>query len=567
MNLSHRLARAHHGIELLMWNGTLHERSSRAGADAPDGLSGDAAYARDVYAREGVQGLGGLIGDWSLVLWHEARRVVVLASDYVGNRPLYYAVTGDAVQWGTSQRELAARIGATEPDTRFIAAFLKHGGLPGHTPYKAIKSVPPGHAVIVGRDVTVVPLWKLPTHGLHHYAAPGQYHDEFKALLEEAVAVRMRSPQPVAVELSGGLDSTAVTALAARLVRNRQVAATGVTTMSYVFPSSADARFIRIATDALAVTNTQIPLSGAPLYGTSTPAELLPTPSSPIHVAASAVAQQAGASGVLTGQLGDLVCGNFLDDSLQLTTALRRGRLADALTAGFAWSRATGTPVLRIVANAVRQGLAGGRAGAAGVGGDTQHLARPELLSREGVAGAEDVFSADWKAAPPDQRTRGLMFTMMRELRVLQAPAAFGPVAYTHPFSHRPLVEFLMRVPAGVLCAPGEPRKLMRAALAGTLPAEIQHRRSKAFFGSQVIAALRPMAREFGPARTWRAVEGGWVCATRLSTALDELACGLGERSMAVRQAVLLERWLREESLDRPPRPVPAPSTHHVSIH
>ena len=72
--------------------------------------------------------------------------------------------------------------------------------------------------------------------------------------------------------------------------------------------------------------------------------------------------------------------------------------------------------------------------------------------------------------APPERRKHFHALSMMLELRTLQAPEPLQHLDYTHPFAHRPLVEFLMSVPADVLCRPGEPRRLMRRALSDQWP-------------------------------------------------------------------------------------------------
>ena len=66
---------------------------------------------------------------------------------------------------------------------------------------------------------------------------------------------------------------------------------------------------------------------------------------------------------------------------------------------------------------------------------------------------------------------------MALELRTLQPPEPLQHLDYTHPFAHRPLVEFLMTVPADVLCRPGEPRRLMRSALSDLWPRKLRERR------------------------------------------------------------------------------------------
>ena len=108
----------------------------------------------------------------------------------------------------------------------------------------------------------------------------------------------------------------------------------------------------------------------------------------------------------------------------------------------------------------------------------------------------------------------------MLELRLLQTPEPLRHLDYTHPFAHRPLVEFLMTVPADVLCRPGEPRRLMRRALADLWPPKLRKRRSKAAFTVPWIEALRPLARDLMSGKELQLVERGFLDRTSVLSRL-----------------------------------------------
>src|SRR5262249_1729241 len=78
--------------EVLSWDGRADNRSDLLPvlADSLRGETDNAALARAVYERWGTAGFVRLIGDWSVVIRDHANRVVVLASDFAGVRPLYY---------------------------------------------------------------------------------------------------------------------------------------------------------------------------------------------------------------------------------------------------------------------------------------------------------------------------------------------------------------------------------------------------------------------------------------------------------------------------------------------
>src|SRR5262249_48011861 len=116
------------------------------------------------------------------------------------------------------------------------------------------------------------------------------------------------------------------------------------------------------------------------------------------------------------------------------------------------------------------------------------------------------------------------------------------------PFAHRPLVEFLMTVPAEVLCRPGEPRRLMRSAFSELWPLKLHERRSKGLFNVPWQEALRPLARALLKARQLHVVERGIVERSSVLSRLERLSVGLECNESQLRQIILLELWLRNRA-------------------
>jgi asparagine synthase (glutamine-hydrolysing) len=140
----------------------------------------------------------------------------------------------------------------------------------------------------------------------------------------------------------------------------------------------------------------------------------------------------------------------------------------------------------------------------------------------------------------------------MLELRSLQPPEPLQHLDYTHPFAHRPLVEFLMAVPVDVLCRPGEPRRLMRRALSDLWPTKLRKRRSKGLFNAPWQEALQPLARDLLNARKLQVVERGFVDRTNVLSRLERLSTGLDCNEHQLRQIMLLELWLRNRGQSWP---------------
>src|SRR5262249_22693049 len=148
----------------------------------------------------------------------------------------------------------------------------------------------------------------------------------------------------------------------------------------------------------------------------------------------------------------------------------------------------------------------------------------------------ENALSNDWKQAPPERRKHFRSLSMMLEQRTLQPPEPLLHLDYTHPFAHRPLVEFLMTIPADVLCRRGEPRRLMRAAFSALWPAKLRTRRSKASLAVPWQEAMKPMARTLLTNGELQVVERGFVDHASVLSRLERLGAGLDCNEMQLKQ-------------------------------
>jgi asparagine synthase (glutamine-hydrolysing) len=550
-------------VRVLSWDGRLDNRDDlRARLGRAGDVMSDEAIACAAYERWNVSGLGHLVGDWSVVLYDPRETVVVLASDYAGVRPLYYRFNHSRVQWSSRLDDLVSVADATALDERYVAAFLTYGGCPHRTPYAGIVPAPAGHAVKVSRTgATASAFWSLPTRVVQ-YRDEYQYDEQLRALFREAIRVRLGSDGPVMAELSGGLDSTSVVCQANELMRGTAASARPLITVSFLHRESRDRPFIRevesfCGVDGIHLSTDEVPLVTAEQVGGTTP-----QPWQPLMASVANYARERGACVLLTGQNGDLVTGNWFDDSLQVAAPLRRGRLGESVRQAFAWSQVLRLPAAWILWRALRAIAGGGpkvyALDAHGISGETETSLRREFRSRTGVDDARHFFSQRWMDAVPERRKHFAALELLRELRTLQRPDVLSAVDYTHPFAHRPLVEFLLSVPASVLCQPGRPRALMRRALGHLWPSAVRARRSKSLFGRPWNDALKPMAIGLLASPRWQVVERGWVDHSQFATRLRRLTRGLERNEPQLRQIILLEYWLRHRLDDGAALGVPA---------
>lgn len=116
----------------------------------------------------------------------------------------------------------------------------------------------------------------------------------------------------------------------------------------------------------------------------------------------------------------------------------------------------------------------------------------------------------------------------------------------SHPFLHRPLIEFLQAIPFEQFLRPGENRSLMRRALRDLLPEKIARRKTK---GDPSEGLARAMAREVSTMRALftdaRVCAYGFMDSAPLFAAIDRAKNGLEQYAGALLLTISLEFWLR----------------------
>lgn len=169
------------------------------------------------YEEWGEEMPGKLRGMFAFAIWDGRRRSLLLARDRLGIKPLYYAIAGDWLVFGS---EIKALLQAPwlkrELDPEALHAYLSFNYIPAPMSiFKGVRKLPPGHLLRCGGgEVRVSRYWDLD-------CAPRRTQDretcarELRELLGDSVRAHLLSDVPVGVLLSGGIDSSAVTALAA----------------------------------------------------------------------------------------------------------------------------------------------------------------------------------------------------------------------------------------------------------------------------------------------------------------------------------------------------------------
>src|SRR5262245_23029977 len=159
-------------------------------------------------------------GMFAIALWDARRQVGLLARERLGKKPLYYWEHDGALYYAS---ELKALLEVPDFDRRLNLHALHHYLSYKHVPHPLtifadVKILPPAHRLVfeAGAPARVERYWQLSfTPGEEPIVDEEEIVDELIAHLKLAVARRLVSDVPVGFFLSGGVDSSLVTALAA----------------------------------------------------------------------------------------------------------------------------------------------------------------------------------------------------------------------------------------------------------------------------------------------------------------------------------------------------------------
>jgi asparagine synthase (glutamine-hydrolysing) len=473
-------------------------------AAAEAGSLSDSSLLGRALERWGEAAVDRLAGDFAFAWFDGASGRLLLARDPLGQRPLFYARRPAFAAFASMPRGLHALPELERrPDASSVARFLAH--LPRTGPesfFAGVERVEPGHVVTLSpASVSSRPYWR-PRRQTLRLARFEDYVEAFRAELDRAVAVRLRGAGPVAAaHLSGGWDSSAVAATAARLLApGARLAA--FTSVPRTGGEEAGRRF-----------SDEGPLAAATasLYP-NVVHRLLPNPDqSPLvrlerdlafyerplfnpcnHVWLAGLrraAREAGARVLLSGEIGNWTI-----------SAGRTALLADHVREGrplAAW---------RAAASLVRSGDArrrGALAAALGPwipeplwhrlqplssdpGGQVRPALQPELLAR----------MAEEQAALPPPRRLDRFDHSLAALAAMdfgehrKAVLAGWGLDKRDPTADSGLIQFCLSLPTDMLLDGRRRRPLARAALADRVPAALLDRQGKGYQASDWHVAL-----------------------------------------------------------------------------
>ncbi len=476
------------------------ELLDRLGLAADAGIADSALLAR-AYDRWGGGCVDRIAGDFAFAAWHRADGRIEAAVDPIGARRLYWTRIGGGIALSPQLRPLLAHpLVSREPDLGALARMLDSGIERRSTPYEAIRSVPGGHRLVwAGGEARVERWWRPDWRPSTWYRDPGDYAEEARELFMAAVEAQLRSSGPISTTLSGGLDSGAVTAAAARLLSSggRRLTAytwvpeAGLATYERPGWDSDDRDYARAVAESFPNVEHRLvaPAGRSVLEAARLVHERSATPSknSTNLLPVDGMAAQAAASGsrvVLVGQQGNSAFSWRGQSAVRELAGLGRWRPARAQARLEAKGR--GVSHWRIYAEAGREMLSSLRHRTLGIPGLHPGLRFIREDRRPRRAGRSNEYAE----VRGTRRFWGVAVTTPRHIWWPEPATQWG-LEYRDPTADRRLLETLLRYPQAAFRAGGRPRGLARELSRGLLPDPVRLRSTQ---GAQMPEAASLVA-------------------------------------------------------------------------
>jgi len=448
---------------------------------------------------EGSRYLERAQGQFALAVWSRPDRRLWLARDRFGICPLFIAEAGGWLLWASTARALlASGLVAREADPRGLDHHLVFlGGSPTRSAFRGITPIGAGEVLEVSpdgvRQTRAFATLGLPSQDAARPTDLGSAPDALESLLSRAVEDRLRADAPVAIYLSGGVDSSLVAAIAAR--GNRRVAAFSVglrdVGVDETVTATATARHLGLEHVVLGVDEATL-VAGFPAA---------------VAAAESPILDHANVCLLLLAR--EVTARGF--------KAVLSGEGADEAFAGYPWQRwhaalsRFGGPARRAAQGLLGAIAGGGRLGVIREGHPLARLAIAPLLGVTGRA-RERFYSEQMRSAlagwvPSDDHrwplpeTGALGQSLVADYQVLlrghlladkgDRVAMAAAVEPRFPYLDEELVAFAASLPADLKLRNGTDKWILREVAARYLPGQVAQRRKHMFRAEPVIHGPR----------------------------------------------------------------------------
>ena len=459
-------------------------------------------------------------GEFAFAYWNSRRRRLILARDFLGQRPLHYSRGPGFFAFASMAKGLHALPEVPmAPDQDAIAAFVALMPEDGsETFFRGVEKVRTGHIVSITPDGLRSERWWQPQLTPIRLSGPDEYAEALREHFDRAVAVRLRGAGgAVATHLSAGLDSSSVTATAARLLApagGRVTAFTAVPREGYDGRGHPEAildegpHAASVAAMYPNIDHVLVPNGGSPFANLDRAFFLYERPVLNLcnTVWSNRICDLARARGLrvlLTGVSGNMSIS--YDGMPMLTQLMAQGRLLRLLRESVALVR-NGTRLGTVGAQAIGPFLPASLWRAIcrirGKGRDvTDYTAiNAEVVEAWRIAerAAERGLDLSYRPRRDAVETRLWVLRRVDPGNYNKGLLAGWGIESRDPTGDRRLMEFCLRVPLDQFLRNGTRRALLRTAFADRLPASVLNERRKGYQAADWHEGLTAARGELG---------------------------------------------------------------------
>ena len=205
------------------------ELAAKLNINAANPEISDSNFILSAYQKWGEDCVDHLIGDFVFVIFDGREQKMFCARDHMGVRPFYYHLSGDQFIFASSlmifhQLESFDENFELKPSQQWMSDFLLELSMSSSTtPYPNILKLPPAHCLTLSAGKSHLrQYFQLSPETTLHLNSSQEYVDAYREMLEESIRCRLRSEYPLGTELSGGIDSSTITAYASRILPQPQ---------------------------------------------------------------------------------------------------------------------------------------------------------------------------------------------------------------------------------------------------------------------------------------------------------------------------------------------------------
>jgi asparagine synthase (glutamine-hydrolysing) len=217
-------------------------------------------HAYEAYGENCVSHLDGM---FAFAVWDTRQRTLLLARDRMGEKPLYYHAGPEAFVFGSELRALLPHPAVPRRlDLASLARYLDVEYVPTpHAILAGIEKLPAGHILTIspGGKPHVTRYWDL-SFAPDRSVSEREWQEALRHQLEASVRAQLVSDVPLGLFLSGGVDSSAIVALASRALTGRRVK---TFSLGFAEPSYDERPFARAVADFCGTEHTEVDFSAA----------------------------------------------------------------------------------------------------------------------------------------------------------------------------------------------------------------------------------------------------------------------------------------------------------------